>query len=118
MIVISIIENIITKAIKSKNGEWKMVVDTKAKLEETLAKVGIVGEWINPDEYGFSREYKFNACGTEVIIEWYSNYSEIIIGSARMWFTHIRICSGYPMAGEWIEFKFNDQLPLHLKVKN
>lgn len=94
-----------------------MVVDTKTKLEETLAEVGIVGEWINPDKYGFSREYKFNACGTEVIIEWYSNYSEIIIGSARMWFTHIHPYSGYPMRGEWIEFTFRVEHPLHLKVK-
>ena len=68
-----------------------MKIDTKEKLEEALSKVGIAGEWINPDEYGFSRLYKFNACGTEVIIEWYCNYSEIIIGSARMWFTHINI---------------------------
>lgn len=61
-----------------------MIVDTKEKLEETLSKVGIVGEWINPDKYGFSRVYKFNACGTEIIIEWYCNYSEIQIGNARM----------------------------------
>ena len=94
-----------------------MKVDTKEKLEEALSKVGIVGEWINPDEYGFSRLYKFNACGTEVIIEWYCNYSEITIGSARMWFTHINTYSGYPMPGEWIEFTFEGEKPLHLMVK-
>lgn len=94
-----------------------MKVDTKEKLEEAFSKVGIVGEWINPDEYGFSRFYKFNACGTKVIIEWYCNYSEVQIGSARMWFTHINTYSGYPMAGEWIEFTFNGEKPLHLKVK-
>ena len=94
-----------------------MIVDTKEKLEKVLAKVGIVGEWINPDEYGFSRLYKFNACGTEVIIEWYCNYSEIIIGSARMCFTHIYTCVGYPMHGEWIEFTYEKGMPLHLKIR-
>ena len=95
----------------------KTVVDTKEKLEEALFKVGISGEWINPDKCGFSRLYKFNACGTEVIIEWYCNYSEIIIGSARMCFTHISTYSGYPMAGEWIEFSCNGEKPLHLKIR-
>lgn len=94
-----------------------MIVDTKEKLVDALSKVGIVGEWINPDKYGFCRLYKFNACGTEVAIEWYCNYSEIIIGSARMWFTHINTISGYPMSGEWIEFTFKGEKPLHLKVK-
>ena len=93
------------------------MIDTKEKLEEALSGVGIVGEWIKPDKYGFSRFYKFNACGTEVIIEWYCNYSEIIIGSARIWFDSIRLYSGYPMAGEWIEFTFRGNTPLHLKVK-
>lgn len=93
-----------------------MIVDTKEKLEEALSKVGIVGEWINPDKYGFSRFYKFNACGTDVIIKWYCNYSEIVIGSARMWFTHINTYSGYPMFGKWIEFTFKGEKPLHLKI--
>lgn len=93
-----------------------MIINTKEKLEETLAKVGITGEWIKPDKYGFSRYYKFNACETEVIIEWYCNYSTIQIGSARMWFTDINTYSGYPMTGEWIEFSFKGESPLHLKV--
>jgi len=92
-------------------------VDTKKKLEDTLSKVGIVGEWINRDDFGFSRFYKFNACGTDVIIEWYWNYSEIRVGNARMWFTHISTYSGYPNRGEWIEFTYNGEKPLHLKVK-
>ena len=94
-----------------------MRIDTKEKLEEALSKVGISGEWVNPDTYGFSRTYKFDACGTEIIIEWYCNYSEIQIGSARMWFDTINTYSGYPVRGEWIEFTFKEGTPLHLKVK-
>ena len=94
-----------------------MKIDTKEKLERVLSKVGLSGEWINPDKYGFSRLYKFNACGTEVLIEWYCNYSEIIIGSAQMCFTNINVCSGYPVSGTWIEFTFNGEQPLYLKVK-
>jgi hypothetical protein len=94
-----------------------MVVDTKEKLEKALSKVGIVGEWINRDKYGFSRFYKFNACDNEVIIEWWCNYSEIRIGNVRMWFTHIKTYSGYPERGEWIEFTFKGEKPLHLKIK-
>lgn len=92
-------------------------VDTKEKLEEALSKVGIVGEWINPDEYGFSRLYKFNTCGTDVVIEWYCNYSTVRIGNASMWFTHIYTHTRYPERGEWIEFTFMGEKPLHLKVK-
>jgi hypothetical protein len=94
-----------------------MRVDSKEKLERVLSEVGIVGAWIEPDKYGYSRLYEFNTCGTEVIIEWYCNYSEIRIGNARMWFTHIKTYSGYPEKGEWIEFTFNGEKPLHLKVK-
>ena len=35
-----------------------MTVETQEKLEQALAKYGIKGEWINEDEYGFSRNYK------------------------------------------------------------
>ena len=36
-----------------------MVVDTKEKLEEALSKVGIVGEWIDPDEYEYNDRYRY-----------------------------------------------------------
>lgn len=92
-------------------------VDTKKKLEDALSKVGISGEWINQDKYGFSRTYKFNACGTDVIIVWWCNYSTVRIGNAEMWFTHIDTYTCYPMRGEWIEFTYNGEQPLHLKIK-
>ena len=93
-------------------------VDSKEKLEEALSKVGIVGEWVNPDKSGFTRFYKFNACGTKVIIEWYWNYSEISINdNVRMYFTHINTYCGFSMPGEWIEFTFKGEKPLHLKVR-
>ena len=94
-----------------------MLVDTREKLEKELSKVGIVGEWINPDKYGFSRLYKFNACGTDVIIVWYYNYSTIKIKNVRKCFTQIDTCSGYPEKGKWIELSFKNDQPLYLKVK-
>lgn len=94
-----------------------MRVDTKEKLEEMLSEVGIVGEWVEPDKYGYSRLYEFNARGTDVVIEWYCNYPTIIIGSARMSFTHINVCRNYPADREWIEFTFKGENPLRLMIK-
>ena len=36
---------------------------SKEELVEKLAKVGIDGEWINPDEYGFRRIFQFELNG-------------------------------------------------------
>ena len=89
----------------------------KEKLEEMLEKVGIKGEWINPDEYGFSRDYQFEIDGQVFVIEWYCNYSTLMIGNAHFWFDKIRTYSGYPLRGEWIEFSFRGEHPVHLRVK-
>ena len=89
----------------------------KNKLEELLESVGIKGEWIKPDEYGFSRTFQFELNGQVIQIEWFCNYSTLIIGNARFWFDRISTCSSYPHSGEWIEFSFRNEHPIHLKVK-
>ena len=89
---------------------------SKEELVEKLAKVGIDGEWINPDEYGFSRIFQFELNGQTLEIEWYCNYSTLMIGNAHFWFDNISIYSGYPRHGEWIEFSFRGENPVHLKV--
>jgi hypothetical protein len=50
-------------------------------------------------------------------IEWYANYSTIMIGNVHFWFDNILLHSGYPRQGEWIEFSFRGEHPLHIKVK-
>ena len=90
---------------------------SKEELVEKLAKVGINGEWINPDKYGFSRIFQFELDGQSIQIEWYSNYSTIMIGNVHFWFDRISTYSGYPMQGKWIEFSYRNEHPLHLKVK-
>ena len=89
---------------------------TKEELVEKLEKVGIKGEWINQDKYGFSRIYQFNLDNQIIQIEWYCNYSTLIIGNIRFWFDNIRINSSYPEKGDWIEFSFRDEHPIHIKV--
>ena len=90
---------------------------SKEELVEKLAKVGINGEWVEPDEYGFSRIFQFELNGQHIQIEWYCNYSTIMISNAHFWFNRISTYSGYPMQGVWIEFSFGNEQPLHLKVK-
>ena len=85
-------------------------------LVEKLEKVGIKGEWVEPDEYGFSRVFKFELNGQTLEIEWYCNYSTLMIGNAHFWFDNISTYSGYPRHGEWIEFSFRGEHPVHLKV--
>ena len=89
---------------------------SKEELVEKLAKVGIDGEWINPDEYGFSRIFQFELNGQTLEIEWYCNYSTLMIGNAHFWFDNISAYSGYPRHGELIEFSFMGEHPVHLKV--
>ena len=89
---------------------------SKEELVEKLDKVGIDGEWINPDEYGFSRIFQFELNGQTLEIEWYCNYSTLMIGNAHFWFDNISTYSGYPRNGEWIEFSFIGEHPVHLKV--
>lgn len=89
---------------------------SKEELVEKLAKVGIDGEWLNPDEYGFSRIFQFKLNGQTLEIEWYCNYSTLMIGNAHFWFDNISTYSGYPRHGEWIEFSFRGEHPVHLKV--
>ena len=91
---------------------------SKEELVEKLAKVGINGEWIDEDKYGFSRLFQFELNGQHIQIEWYCNYSTIMIGNAHFWFDRISTYSGYPMQGKWIEFSFKNEHPLHLKVKD
>mgnify|MGYP003535394298 CR=1 FL=1 len=80
----------------------------KEELVEKLSEVGINGEWINKDEYGFSRLFQFELNGQPIQIEWYCNYSTIMIGNSTY--------SGYPRQGKWIEFSFRNEHPLHLMI--
>lgn len=89
----------------------------KEELEEKLAKAGIKGEWVNANKYGYSRTFQFELDNQIIQIEWYYNYSTIMIGNAHFWFDHININSCYPMQGEWIEFSLRGERPLHLKVR-
>ena len=90
---------------------------SKEELVKKLTEVGINGEWINSDKYGFSRTFQFELNGQIIKIEWFCNYSTLIIGNAHFWFDRISTYSGYPMQGVWIEFSFGNEQPLHLKVK-
>lgn len=89
---------------------------TKEELVKKLEKVELKGEWINQDQYGFSRIYQFDLDNQIIQIEWYCNYSTLIIGNVRFWFDNIRINSSYPEKGNWIEFSFRDEHPIHIKV--
>ena len=89
---------------------------SQEELVEKLDRVGINGEWVNPDEYGFSRIFQFELNGQILEIEWYCNYSTLIIGNVHFWFDIINTWSGYPRHGKWIEFSFKGEHPVHLKV--
>ena len=89
---------------------------TQEELVENLKKVGINGEWVNPDENGFSRLYQFELDGQTIQIEWYCNYSTLMIGNMHFWFDRIGLWSGYPRHGKWIEFSFRGEHPVHLKI--
>lgn len=85
-----------------------MTVETKEKLETVLKKYGIEGEWINEDDYGFSRNYNFVLNNITYVIEWYCNYSTIMVGNVEFYFDSI-IYSSHCKSGNWIEFTFRGQ---------
>ena len=69
---------------------------TKEQLQDILESVGIKGEWVNQDAYGFSRIFQFEIDGQKFQIEWYCNYSTLMIGNVHFWFDNINSNSGYP----------------------
>ena len=94
--------------------------DKQEKLAQYLENHGIPGAWVNPDEYGFSRTFRFNVLGQICEIIWYCNYSTLIIGNAEFWFDRIDDSNAYPRAGVWLEFKFGNgdrNNGVHLKIK-
>lgn len=90
---------------------------SKEELEKKLSSVGIFGEWVDKDKYGFSRVFQFTLGDQIIKIEWYCNYSTLMIGNAHFWFDRISISNKYPYRGEWIEFSFRGEHPVYLKVK-
>ena len=82
---------------------------TQEELVNRLEKVDIKGQWINSDEFAINEQI--------IQIEWYANYSTIMIGNVHFWFDNILLHSSYPMQGEWIEFSLRGEHPLHIKVK-
>ena len=74
----------------------------KEELVEKFSEVGINGEWIDENEYGFSRLFQFELNGQPIQIEWYCNYSTIMIGNVHFWFDRISAYSGYPIQGKCI----------------
>lgn len=89
---------------------------TKEELVNKLEEVGISGEWIKHDKYGFSRLFQFKLGEQTMRIDWYCNYCTLMIGNVHFWFDRIGTYSGYPHQGEWIEFSFRDEHPLHLRI--
>ena len=83
-----------------------MNINTQEALEEALARYGIRGRWVNPDEYGFSRTYNFTIGSKEYSIVWYPNYSILTFYGVRMYID--QICDGKycTSPGYWIAIKF------------
>lgn len=90
---------------------------SKEELEKKLSSVGIFGEWVDKDKYGFSRVFQFTIEDQIIKIEWYCNYSTLMIGNAHFCFDRISTSNKYPHRGEWIEFSFREEHPVYLKVR-
>lgn len=95
----------------------KYKINTKEHLEKILRQVGIEGEWIMPDDVGFSRVFEFTARGQTYIIRWYYNLSTICCGNMEFWFDYIDNKSNYPLKGKWIELGYRDYKGLlHIRI--
>lgn len=90
---------------------------TSGELEKKLLKAGIKGDWVDPDEFGFSRTFQFEVNGQKMEIEWYCNYSTLMVGNIHFWFDEIITNSTYLHRGEWIGFSFRNEHPIHLRIK-
>ena len=95
----------------------KYKVNSKEKLEKILSLAGIKGEWVLPDENGFSRIYEFTHDGKRYKVLWFYNLSTLIYDNLEFWFDYIETKSTYPKKGEWIAFGYRDYRSLlHMKV--
>lgn len=93
-----------------------MLLDTQEKLQTMLDKCHIQYEKVKFDDVGFSRTYKCKAFETEFVIEWYTNYSTLMIGDFHIWFNNLSDYSGYPYHGTWVEFGGMGS-KIHLRVE-
>ena len=73
---------------------------SQEELVEKLAEVGINGEWIDADEYGFSRLFQFELNGQPIQIEWYWNYYTKMIGNDHNWYERISTYRGNQRKGK------------------
>ena len=92
--------------------------DTQEKLETYLKAHGIVGAWVDHDENGFSRKFRFEVNDTVCVIWWFSNYSTIRVGNvAEYWFDRCSDEINVPVVGKWLCFQLgaNDK-GLMLKI--
>ena len=74
---------------QNKNSRQRGNNMTQEELVNKLEKVGINGEWVKPDEYGFSRIFQFKLDEQIIEIEWYCNYCTLMIGNMHFWFDRI-----------------------------
>lgn len=81
--------------------------DTQDKLEKYLRLHGIVGAWQDLSKDGFSRKFRFEACGVECVIWWFPNFSSIrVCGVGEYWFDRIDDEKNVPVVGgQWLCFQ-------------
>jgi hypothetical protein len=70
----------------------------REELEQLLSKsdgIKIIG-WINPDKYGFARDFKFLVKDKEYIIEWWTNLCELKVDGLIIPFTNVYLDDTWP----------------------
>lgn len=83
--------------------------DTQDKLETFFKLYGIIGAWVDRDESGFSRKFRFEVCNVPCVIWWFPNFSEIrVAGVGAYWFDRISDEKNVPIVGNWLCFQLGE----------
>ena len=67
-------------------------IEKKLKSHNCIKSIG----WVNEDEYGFSRTYRFKVRNVTYEIEWWSNISYLHCGEMLIPFEEMQITGTWP----------------------
>lgn len=80
---------------------------TYEQADQVFKSIG--GDWVNQDQYGFSREIEFTAEGVTYKVIWFKNQSTLIIGGLQVMFFDVEVANTWPSpAGAKMKLQFRD----------
>lgn len=113
-------ENKFTQLLREAEKRWNTQIgyDEIGEILGNDPDITCVG-WIDPDEYGFSRNYGFRVDGNPqmYIIEWWANLSKLIVDDLEIYFTTLEIVENVHDRKSIIFYRFGEMVAF-IRIKS